>query len=271
MSKLPTLLELLQAGVHFGHRESRWHPKMAQFIFGERGGVHIIDLEKTVVRLGDATEFVKNLVARGGSILFLGTKNQAKEIIERHAKDCGMPYVSTRWLGGTLTNYHEVMHLVRRYHEIKGLQETGELAKRYTKKEQSRFARQQKDAEVKIGGIKDLTRPPEALFIVDIVHEKTALLEAAVRKIPVVALTDTNVNPEQVAYPIPSNDDAVKTIELMTATIAAAVKEGMKLREQRAAEAASLKAAAERPVVAPAPAPAPAHAPAPAPTAEKAA
>jgi small subunit ribosomal protein S2 len=223
---------------------------MSEFIFGARGGVHIIDLEKTLIRLEDATEYVKNLVARGGTILFLGTKNQACDIIEKHALDCGMPYVNTRWLGGTLTNNREVMNLVRRYHEIVEMRDNGEMAKRYTKKEQSRFARQIKDAERKIGGIKELNRLPDAIYIVDLVHEKTALLEANVKRVPVVALTDTNVNPGDVAYPIPSNDDAVKTIELMTSVIAAAVKEGTKLHETQAAESAKAALVA-KPVAAP--------------------
>ena len=247
---------MLQAGVHFGHRESRWHPKMKEYIFGARGGVHIIDLEKTQLRLEEATEYVKNLVARGGTILFLGTKNQAKAVIEKYALDCGMPYVNTRWLGGMLTNYNEVMHVVRRYHELKGMQASGEMAKKYTKKEQSRFARQIKDAETKIGGIKDMTRPPDAIFIVDIMHEKTALLEARVKRIPVVALTDTNVDPSVVAYPIPSNDDAVKTVELMTRVIAEAVKEGLKLRAAKAAEEAKAAPKSETAPAAPAAAPA---------------
>lgn len=262
MPKLPTLLELLQAGVHFGHRESRWNPKMSEFIFGSRGGVHIIDLEKTLVRLEDASNYVTSLVARGGTVLFLGTKNQAKDIIEKYAKECGMPYVTQRWLGGTLTNYGEVMNTVKRYNELVSMKESGEMAKRYTKKEQSRFARQIKDAETKIGGIKTLTRLPDAIFIIDMMHEKTALLEANTRKIPVIALTDTNVNPAQVAYPIPSNDDAVKTIELMTKVIADAAKEGGKLRDSRMAEEAKAREAMPR--VSNAPLVRPMHAGAPA-------
>jgi small subunit ribosomal protein S2 len=156
-----------------------------------------------------------------------------------------MPYVTSRWLGGTLTNYKEVMNLVRRYKELVEMRDNGEMAKKYTKKEQGRFSRQIKDSEEKIGGIKDLTRLPDAIYIVDVVHEKTAFLEANTKGIPVIALTDTNVNPESIAYPIPSNDDAVKTIELMTKCIAEAVKEGQALRAKGAAEAA--KPVAEKP------------------------
>jgi len=232
--KAPTLLELLQAGVHFGHRESRWHPKMQEFIFGSRGGVHIIDLEKTLVRLEEAKKYVRDLVGRGGTVLILGTKKQAAPIVKKYAEEVGAPYVTSRWLGGTLTNYKEVMGLVRRYKELVDMRESGEMAKKYTKKERVRFDRQIIDAEEKIGGIKDMNRLPDAIFIVDVVHEKTALLESGVKKIPVIALADTNVNPDRIAYPIPSNDDAVKTIELMVTQIADAIKEGKELQAKTA-------------------------------------
>ncbi len=247
MPKLPTLLELLQAGVHFGHRESRWHPKMKEFIFGSRNGIHIIDLEKTLVRLQDALDYVRDTVARGGVVLFLGTKTQARDIVKKYAEECGAPYVSGRWLGGTLTNYNEVINLVRHYNDLKMKQASGELAK-YTKKEQANFGREIEDLETKVGGIKNVVRPPDALFIVDIMKEKTAVQEAQVRHIPIVALTDTNVNPELVAYPIPSNDDAVKTIELMTRLVAEAVKEGRDLREKKMHEVAQEKANAGEPL-----------------------
>lgn len=240
MPKIPTLLELLQAGVHFGHRESRWHPKMEQFIFGARNGIHIIDLEKTQTKLEEAKEWTRELVARGGTILFLGTKRQAAGIVRKYAEECGMPYITGRWLGGTLTNYGEVMNLVRHFNDLKAKQASGELAK-YTKKEQSNFAKEIADLENKVGGIKNVVRPPDALFVVDIMKEKTAVAEAVVRKIPIVALVDTNVNPDLVAHPIPSNDDAVKTIELMVSQIASAVTEG---KEQRAAGIAAAAALA---------------------------
>jgi small subunit ribosomal protein S2 len=230
---MPTLLELLQAGVHFGHRESRWNPRMKNFIFGSRNGIHIVDLEKTIVKLEDATTYVRELTARGGVILFLGTKRQARDIIKKYAEECGAPYVSGRWLGGTLTNYGEVMNLVRHFNDLKAKQASGALAK-YTKKEQANFAREIDDLEHKVGGIKNIVRPPDAVYVVDIMKEKTAVAEAITRNIPIVALTDTNVNPDRVTYPIPSNDDAVKTIELMTRLIAESVKEGKALREKQA-------------------------------------
>jgi small subunit ribosomal protein S2 len=241
MPKLPTLLEMLQAGVHFGHRDSRWHPKMKNYIFGSRNGIHIVDLEKTLVKLEDALTYVRDLTARGGVILFLGTKRQARDIIKKYAQECGAPYISGRWLGGTLTNFGEIMNLVKHFNDLKAKQASGALAK-YTKKEQSNFAKEIEDLENKVGGIANIVRAPDAVFVVDIMKEKTAVAEAIVRGIPLVALTDTNVNPEKVAYPIPSNDDAVKTIELMTKLIAEAVTEGKKLRESQAAEADKARA-----------------------------
>lgn len=250
MPQLPTLLELLQAGVHFGHRESRWHPKMQQNIFGARNGIHIVDLDKTLVLLKDALEYTRDTVARGGTILFLGTKRQAKDIVKKYAEDCGMPYVSGRWLGGTLTNYNEVMNLVRHFNDLKAKQASGALAK-YTKKEQANFAKEIEDLEGKVGGIANIVRPPDAVFIIDLKKEKTALAEAIVKKVPIIALVDTNVNPELVQHPIPSNDDAVKTIDLMTRLIAEAVKEGKVIRatQSAAVDKEKLKAvAADAPV-----------------------
>jgi len=231
---------MLQAGVHFGHQASRWHPKMKPYIFGTRNEIHVIDLEQTLIKLDQALTYVRDTTARGGVILFLGTKRQARDIIKTYALDCGMPYVSGRWLGGTLTNYNEVIRLVRHFNDLKSQQVSGALAK-YTKKEQANFAKEIEDLENKVGGIKAITRPPDAIFVIDVKKEKTAVAEAWTRKIPIIALTDTNVNPEDVTYPIPSNDDAVKTIELMTRLVAEAVKEGRALREQQAPPPAAAK------------------------------
>lgn len=252
MPKLPSTLELLQAGVHFGHRESRWHPKMKEYIFGTRNGIHIVDLDQTVSKLEDALNWVRDLTARGGTILFLGTKRQAAPIVKKYAEECGMPHVTGRWLGGTLTNYGEVMSLVRHFNDLKAKQASGELAK-YTKKEQSNFAKEIADLETKVGGIKNVVRPPDALFVVDIMKEKTAVMEAQVKKIPLVALVDTNVNPELVAHPIPSNDDAVKTIELMVRLVSEAVNEGRELRAAQVAKAAEVPAAKAAEIAADAP------------------
>jgi small subunit ribosomal protein S2 len=238
---------MLQAGVHFGHQASRWHPKMKPYIFGARNGIHVINLEQTLVKLGQALDFVRDTAARGGTILFLGSKRQAVDIVKACAEDCGMPYVSGRWLGGTLTNYGEVIKLVRHFNDLRAQQASGALAK-YTKKEQSEFAKEIEELEGKVGGIQKITRPPDAIFVIDVMKEKTAVAEARARKIPIIALTDTNVNPEDVAYPIPSNDDAVKTIELMTRLVAEAVKEGKAQREQAPAAAPAPKKAVVAPV-----------------------
>jgi small subunit ribosomal protein S2 len=233
----PSLQELLAAGVHFGHQESRWHPKTKPYIFGVRNGIHIIDLEQTQTMLKDTMEWVRDLVARGGVILFLGTKRQARAAVRAAAEECGMPYVTNRWLGGTLTNFPVVYSLVKRYLDLRAQKASGELAK-YTKKEQSDFAKEIGEMEEQVGGIESLTRIPDALFVIDVKKEKTAVAEAQVKKVPVVALLDTNVNPALLAHAIPSNDDAVKTIELMSQLIAEAVNEGKAMRNAAAAQAA---------------------------------
>lgn len=245
MTKLPSILEMLQAGVHFGHKESRWHPKMKPYIFGARNGIHIFDLERTSAKLKEALEYVRDTVARGGIILFLGTKRQARDVVKKYAEECGMPYVCGRWLGGTLTNFHEVQALIRRYLDLKQQQKSGQLEK-YTKKEQAGFAKAIADMESKVGGISALTRPPDAIFVIDMRKEKTAVQEALVRHIPMVALVDTNVNPDLATYVIPSNDDAVKTIELMTRLVSEAAKDGKALREEQRRTAEAQKAAAEK-------------------------
>lgn len=242
MPKLPTLLELLQAGVHFGHKVSRWHPKMEKFIFGARNGIHIIDLNQTIIQLDRTLEYISDLVGKGGIVLFLGTKRQAREIVKKYAEQCGMPYVTERWLGGTLTNFTEVGLLIKKHRDLKEAQDTGKLAEKYTKKEQVKFRKQLEDLEAKIGGILNMTKLPDAMFVIDVVKEKTALAEADKRNIPVIALADTNVNPERLRYAIPSNDDAVKTIELMCKLVAEAVNEG-KAKQKIAAEAAAKAAA----------------------------
>lgn len=239
---MPTILDLLQAGVHFGHKESHWHPKMKPYIFGARNGIHVIDLEQTLTRLNQALDFIRDLVARGGSVLILGSKRQAADIVKKYAEECGAPYVSGRWLGGTLTNFSEVVKLIRHYNDLKTRQASGALAK-YTKKEQSQFAKEIADLENKVGGIKNVARPPDAIFVIDVKKEKTAVAEAVARKIPIIALVDTNVDPENIAYPIPSNDDAVKAIDLMTRLVCEAVKEGMNKAAERRAETAKAVAA----------------------------
>lgn len=225
MPTIPSLLEMLQAGVHFGHQKSKWHPKMKKFIFGDRQGVHIIDLEKTQQALDKACVFAKQTALRGGVILFVGTKKQATDLVAKAADSCGMPYVNKRWLGGTLTNYVNMAHLLRKYKDLKRKSEKGELGK-YTKFEQQKFGEQVKAYDDKIGGLANMARIPDAVFILDIRKDKTALEEATRRGVKVIAVCDTNVNPMDVTFPIPANDDAIKAIELMVNTVAGAIKEG---------------------------------------------
>ncbi len=228
--KLPTLEEMLRAGVHFGHQASRWHPKMGRFIFGKRQGVHIIDLEKTAEQLARAAAFVTKTIEVGGTVLFLGTKLQMKSYVKEAAERAGMPFVTERWLGGTITNFSEISKLIKRYHMLKRQFETGEMQRKYTKREQLEFEREIEELDGKIGGLKTLEREPDAIVVFDVRNEMTAIKEANRRGIPVVAICDTNVNTASVDYVIPANDDAVKSIELMADTLAAAVMEGKKAR-----------------------------------------
>jgi len=218
---------MLQSGVHFGHQTSKWHPKMKKYVFGSRQGIHIINLEETQKALEVAMDFLKKTAARGGTVLFVGTKKQAASIIEEAAKGCEMPYVTKRWLGGTLTNFSSVAQQIRKLKDMKRKQEKGELAK-YTKLEQLRMSEQIELLESKVGGIQELTRIPDAILIFDIRKDKTALEEALRRGVKVVAVCDTNVNPLNVDYPIPANDDAIKSIQLMATTLSGAVAEGHK-------------------------------------------
>jgi len=221
---------LLEAGVHFGHQTRRWNPKMRKFIFSERNGIHIIDLAQTVDRLEAACDFVRDLVANGGTILFVGTKRQAQETMDSEAKRSGMPYVTTRWLGGTLTNFSTIQgridYLVRT-EDAKARGEMDYLAKKERLKQEEELARLNRY----LGGIKAMTALPGAIYIVDTTKEDIAVAEAVRMGIPIVALVDTNCNPDVIDYPIPSNDDAIRAIKLITARIADVVLEGLTARE----------------------------------------
>lgn len=225
MPNTPSLTDLLQAGVHFGHQTSKWHPKMKKYLFGSRQGIHIINLEETQKALDEAMSFVKKTTIRGGVVLFVGTKKQAANLVAASATSCGMPFVNKRWLGGTLTNFASMAQLIRRYKDMKRRQEKGELSK-YTKFEQLKIAEQIALLDEKVGGIQELTRIPDAIFILDIRKDKTALDEAVRRGIKIIAVCDSNVNPKNVDFPIPANDDAVKSIDLITKMMAGAIIEG---------------------------------------------
>lgn len=228
----PSLEELLKAGVHFGHQPKRWHPRMQPFIFGVRNGVHILDLEQTLAQLEKAGEFVKGVVARGGRVLFLGTKPQMQKFVQNAAERCGMPVVTNRWLGGTLTNFEQIRRLMKRLADLKRQTDSGELAKKYTKREVLEFTREMEELTSKVGGIADMMELPSALVVFDVRSEMTAVEEARRRGIPVVGICDTNVNPDVVQYPIAGNDDAVKAVALFTRVFADVVLEGQKQRKE---------------------------------------
>jgi small subunit ribosomal protein S2 len=227
---IPTMEEMLKAGLHFGHQASRWHPKMEPYIYTTRNGLHIVDLKKTQSMLEQACEFAKKIVADGGDILFVGTKTQAQPLIEKYAAECGMPYIKSRWIGGLITNFKEVKKNIKRYLDLKKQSEAGEW-KKYTKKEQIGLKKEMEKLQSIVSGLVTLDKFPKALFVVDIKYEKTAVLEANVKNIPIIAITDTNTNPEMVQYPIPGNDDATGGIEMVVQCIAQACSEGKKKRK----------------------------------------
>ncbi|MFH0805057.1 MAG: 30S ribosomal protein S2 [Patescibacteria group bacterium] len=238
-----SLQDMLKAGVHFGHQQKYRHPKMRPYIHTNRGGLYIVDLEQTAIKLREACEFLSHLASQGGRVLFVGTKRQARSIVKEAAVAAGMPYVIERWIGGTLTNFDNIGKLGRRLKDLRVKLDQGQLDQ-YTKRERLQFSEEAADLEVVVGGIQDLTALPQALFVVDIKKEKTAVREAISKKIPVVAIADTNVNPELVTYPIPANDDATKSIRMITGIVAAAIAEG----KQQAAATVAAKAAAPSPV-----------------------
>ena len=222
-----TLDELLQHGVHFGHQRKRWNPQMQPYIFALRNGVYVINLETTLVKLEEAVTAVQDIVKKGGSVLFVGTKRQAKDIVRREAERAGMPFIVERWLGGMFTNFNSVSNTFKRYNQLLEDKKSGKLEK-YTKKEQLLLTREIDRLERMIGGVSQLKKLPEAIFVVDIKHEATAVREARKKGVPIVALVDTNANPQQVSWPIPANDDATKSIELLTGVIAEAIIEAKK-------------------------------------------
>ena len=231
-----TMKQLLEAGVHFGHQTRRWNPKMKPFIFGERNGIHIIDLQQTLKYFEIAYEFVVNLVAEGGKILFVGTKKQAQETIKEEAERCGMYYVNNRWLGGTLTNFKTIRQSVEKLKRIESWFEDGTI-ERFVKKERLRLERLKNKLEKNLAGIKDMETLPQALYIVDPVYEDIAVKEARKLGIPIVAIVDTNCDPDLIDYIIPGNDDAIRAIKLITSKIADACLEGLEIyKEKMAAE-----------------------------------
>jgi small subunit ribosomal protein S2 len=217
--------QLLEAGVHFGHQTKRWNPKMKSYIFGEKSGIYIIDLQKTETFLNQAREFISEVVAQGKPVLFVGTKKQAQEVIEEEAKRCGAFYVNHRWLGGLLTNFQTIKKSIRRYKEIEQMEKDG-IFENLTKKEIAALTKEREKLIKNLSGVIEMDRLPGALFVVDSKKEETAVLEAKRLGIPIVALIDTNCDPDLITYPIPGNDDAIKSIRLVSKFMADSVLDG---------------------------------------------
>jgi small subunit ribosomal protein S2 len=238
-----TMRQLLEAGVHFGHQTRRWNPKMKRFIYGERNGIYIIDLQKTSAAIESTYGFLRDTVAKGGNVLFVGTKKQAQESIKTQAERVGMPYVNFRWLGGMLTNFTTIYKRLQRLKELEAMVATG-ATDVLPKKEVLRLGHEREKLERNLGGIRDMTRLPAAVWVVDTRKEHIAVTEARKLGIPVVAILDTNCDPDEVDYPIPGNDDAIRAGSLLTRIVADAVAEGLRLRSVYASEAAGKEGAA---------------------------
>jgi small subunit ribosomal protein S2 len=217
--------ELLEAGVHFGHQTRRWNPKMKRFIFGERGGIYIIDLQKTAQSLDEAQSFVRNLAERGGTVLFVGTKKQAQDGIEEDAKRVGMPYVNHRWLGGLLTNWRTIAERIERLHELRRLRDEGQLAL-LPPKERIAMQGELEKLDANLGGVADMRKQPDAVFIVDLRKEQLAVREARRLGLPVIALVDTNCDPDEADFVIPGNDDAIRSCSLIIRAVADGIEAG---------------------------------------------
>lgn len=228
----PTLEELLTAGVHFGHLSSRWNPKMDRFIFTTRNRVHVINLEKTLEKLKSALDFVKGVAKSGGTVLFVGTKRQAKDAVKKAAMSCSMPFVTIRWLGGTFTNFKTIQKTIKKLERLQKLVASPDFETKYIKKERLLIEREIAKLTNLFEGIKDLKKLPEAIFVVDINHDKIAVTESLKTGIKVIALVDTNSDPTGIAYAIPSNDDSIKAIELMTNAVAQSINEGKSMAQE---------------------------------------
>ena len=234
--------QLLEAGAHFGHLKRKWNPAMAPYIYMERNGIHIIDLNKTVIKVDEAAEALKNLARSGRKVLFVGTKKQAQEVIAAHAQEVGMPYITERWAGGMLTNFPTIRKAVKKMGQIDKMMTDGTL-ENVSKREKLQVTRQREKLEKNLGSIADMTRLPSAVFVVDVIKEKIAVAEANRLGIPVFAIVDTNSNPNNIDFVIPANDDATKAIDVILGAVCEAIKEGL---EERKVEKADESAAEEQ-------------------------
>lgn len=239
-----SLKQLLETGVHFGHRTQKWNPKMDPFIFTQRNGIHIIDLQQTIVNLNRYYDIVRDIIADGGSVLFVGTKRQAQETIARESERCGMPYVNHRWLGGTLTNWRTIRERIDTLKKLEARRDRGEFDL-VTKREAMMLNRKIEKLQIRLGGIREMKRLPELVIIVDTRRELTAVKEANILNIPILALVDTNCNPDPIDYIIPANDDAMRSIKLLIGAFADAVLEGKAIRASDLADDEEADAAGE--------------------------
>ncbi|MDY3025781.1 MAG: 30S ribosomal protein S2 [Candidatus Faecivicinus sp.] len=238
-----SMKQLLEAGVHFGHQTRRWNPKMAQYIFTERNGIYIIDLQKTVRKIDEAYMFVRDIALEGKTVLFVGTKKQAQESIESEAKRCGMYYVNNRWLGGTLTNFRTIQTRIKRLNDIDAMEKNGQF-EMLPKKEVIKLCAEREKLLKNLGGIREMKKLPGALFIVDPRKERIAVQEARILGIPIVAIVDTNCDPDEIDYVIPGNDDAIRAVKLIAGKLADAVLEGKQGEQTTEEEAAPVAEAA---------------------------
>jgi len=242
-----SMKQLLEAGVHFGHQTSRWNPKMKPYIFGARNGIHIIDLQQTVKMFRTSYDFVRDLAAAGGTVLFVGTKKQAQDIVREEAERCGMFHVNNRWLGGMLTNFQTIRASIERLKKLEEQMADPAMVSALTKKEMSDLGREHTKLMAVLGGIKNMRRLPDALFVIDTKKEEIAVAEANRLNVPVVAVVDTNCDPDLIFYRVPGNDDAIRAIKLFTAAVADAVLEGKQLQEERQKGQADLVGAGDGP------------------------
>ncbi len=244
MAPVVTMRQLLEAGVHFGHQTRRWNPKMKRFIYGERNGIYIIDLQQTLERIEVAYRFVRDTVAEEGTVLFVGTKKQAQEPVQSYAEKCGMPYINQRWLGGMLTNFDTISKRINKMLEYERQRDSGEL-EAMPKKEALRISRELEKLERNLGGIRSMEKPPDVVFVLDTKKEHIAVTEAQKLGIPIVALVDTNCDPDLVQYVVPGNDDAMRAGSLLCRVIAEAVEEGRHIAQRRRPDAGPKRSAEE--------------------------
>lgn len=224
--KIPEIREMMKAGLHFGHKTSKWNPKCEAYIYGVKNGVHIFDLEKTYKSLERALGAIEETAAKGGVVLFLGTKKQIKGVVEKYAKEAEMPYIVERWIGGTITNFAEIYKLVRKLDELEKKAGEDDYEQKYTKRERALFSEEIDNLKLMVGGMRHMKRVPELIYIAGVRDEKTAVREAKMKKVKSVGIVDTNADPDKVSYPIAANDDAIKSVEMITRLVAEAVQAG---------------------------------------------